>query len=139
MPTKQPNDKDKQEVDLRKRFLNPLRILSGLLGGLSGGLGAVYGTRVFNYLVHTVGPYSTKVFISGLVIAAGVGAYWFKRQNAYLYGLTEVVFGSSATIAVTFRISPNQSMLAQWITLIGCAYVIARGLSNMASAQTKNT
>jgi hypothetical protein len=63
---------------------------------------------------------------------------WVKEKNLWRYGMVEIAFGVAASISITFRMNLNQSVLAQWVALVGCAYVVARGLNNLGEARRKD-
>jgi hypothetical protein len=72
--------------------------------------------------------------LSAIIIAVGIGAYFFKQMNQHRYGFVEALFGASAVFAVAFGISPLSPTPSQLTTMVGSAYVIARGLNNWAEA-----
>jgi hypothetical protein len=45
--------------------------------------------------------------------------------------LIEVIFGTMSGFSIAFGITPDRATLVQWASLVGCSYVVARGLSNM--------
>ena len=112
-----------------------LGIATAVFYGIVLIIGKFFGRRIFAALSNLIGLHSTQVAISVLTIGAGVLAFRFKKRNQSLYGLVEVVFGATSGIAVAFTISLRSSSLTQWATLIGCAYVMARGFSNYDDAK----
>jgi hypothetical protein len=79
---------------------------------------------------------SLRFPIAAIVLISGVLAYKFKRYNQRLYGKVEVVFAIIGSFYV-IREAKVPFALAQWATLAGFTYVIARGLSNVSEADAK--
>jgi hypothetical protein len=96
------------------------------------------GSRIFVWLTRMLGLYVVQVGIFFAVVSIGVFAHWFKNKNQKWYGWVEVLFGAASSISISFRITPGQSLFAQWVALAGCVYVIARGLNNIADANSKS-
>lgn len=96
-----------------------------------------YGDRILPFLGRILGLYGTRVVIFCVVVGFGISAHVWKRKNQYTYGFGEVLFACMATGYIAFRIVPGQSVLSQWIALMGAAYVIARGLNNISDAKGK--
>jgi hypothetical protein len=71
------------------------------------------------------------------VVGFGVIAHIWKQQNQRTYGMSEVLFGIAAASFITFTLAPDKSFLSQWIGLGGAAYIVARGLNNVAEAKAK--
>jgi hypothetical protein len=80
------------------------------------------------------GDHLVQLLIIGLVIGVGFFAHEFKKWDQYFYGLVEVCFGICSTIILVFSIAPAEMHLTQWASLIGTAYVIARGRNNIHDA-----
>jgi hypothetical protein len=75
-------------------------------------------------------------FILGVgVLVAGFFAHWFKQKSQKWYGFLEVVFGLCYGFSVAFSIRPGEPMFARWATLVGCVYIVARGLNNQSDAK----
>jgi hypothetical protein len=77
-------------------------------------------------------------FLLGIgVLGAGFLAHWFKQQSQGWYGWLEVIFGLCYGFNVAFGIRPGEPMFGHWATLIGCVYIIARGLNNQSDAKRR--
>jgi hypothetical protein len=100
-------------------------------------LAKVYGSRLFGILTHTIGLHLAQIVVSAGVIAAGFLGHWFKGRNQWWYGFVEVIFGSASGVVVGFTMFAGQPLLTQWVTLVGCAYVISRGLNNISDSKKK--
>ena len=94
-----------------------------------------YWRPVFDYLIDRLGTHGTQVVIGTGICLMGFGAHAFKKHNQFLYGVVEVIFGGSSAFAVALGISSRSATPSQWATLVGCAYVIARGLNNVSDAK----
>jgi hypothetical protein len=88
-------------------------------------------------LTHTIGLHLAQIVVSAGVIAAGFLGHWFKGRNQWWYGFVEVIFGSASGVVVGFTMFAGQPLLTQWVTLVGCAYVISRGLNNISDSKKK--
>ncbi len=84
---------------------------------------------LFQWTGRKLGAHIAQTILASVVLATGVGAHWFKRKHKGWYGVTEIIFGSVLAFRVTLAMSIGQAVLSQWTALIGCAYVIARGLN----------
>jgi hypothetical protein len=113
------------------------KIVIGILIATLPELANKYASRVFATLIHAVGLHLAQIVVSIGVISAGILGHWFKRKNQRWYGFVEVVFGSASGIVIGFTMFAGQPLLTQWVTLVGCAYVISRGLNNMSEAKAK--
>ena len=108
----------------------------GLLVGIGVFIETIIGmgSVVFKWLVRTFGIHLAQFAIFCGVVAVGAFAHWFKQKNQKWYGVVEVAFGAASAGSVSFRMMPGP-LFAQWATLAGCAYVIARGLNNISQAK----
>jgi len=100
--------------------------------------------RVFHFVTGAVGLHSTQFIVAMLVVAAGFGAHRFKQTSKLFYGYSEVAFGVLSAVLVVTRINFvaaefRSLSLAQYGTLVGCAYVVARGLNNISEAKQEKT
>jgi hypothetical protein len=86
--------------------------------------------ELFRWLSQSIGVQSAHIGIWLFVCVIGVAAHTFKLVNKFRYGITEIAFGVISSGVIVFRISPNDSVFSQWAALVGCAYVIARGMNN---------
>ncbi len=75
--------------------------------------------------------------IAACVITLGFLAYEFKKKDQLSYGRLEICFGISSAITLSFSILPSEMRLSQWATLVGCVYVIARGVNNVNDGKHK--
>jgi hypothetical protein len=76
------------------------------------------------------------------VVSAGWSAHHFKRLNQLVYGYVEVFFGTISAIAIVSRtnfaaVQFTTLTLAQYGALVGCAYVVARGLNNVQDSRDR--
>jgi len=89
---------------------------------------------LFNRLLSLAGSAGVQLLIALTVIVLGVMAFVFKRRNQFWYGIIEASFGAASTITLVFSSTPSDMHLSQWAGLVGCAYVIARGTTNVSEA-----
>jgi hypothetical protein len=80
------------------------------------------------------------MLVAGIVIGAGWSAALFKRRNQLWYGYVEVFFGVMSAIAIVSRtnfaaVEFATLSLAQFGGLVGCVYVVARGLANIRESK----
>jgi hypothetical protein len=95
-------------------------------------------TLMLSSVAAKTGVATAQLLIGVCVVGAGTFAYWFKNENPLLYGKLEVIFGALSALVVSRGTDPENITLAQWATLIGAAYVVARGLNNMSEHITKS-
>ena len=91
----------------------------------------MYGYRLYVDSVRVFGTYYTQLLIGIIVITTGLLAHRFKQWNQIWYGAVEVIFGCVSSIAIASSLSPSNRILGPLSSLIGCAYVIARGMNNV--------
>lgn len=96
--------------------------------------------RAFHLLTRTIGLHWTQVLVALFVVTVGYGAHWFKQANKLWYGYSEMLFGVLSAVLVVSRINFaavefSNLTLAQYGTLVGAAYVVARGLNNVSEAR----
>lgn len=99
--------------------------------------------NTLRYIANRAGAHFTQMLVAGIVIGAGWSAARFKRQNQRWYGYVEVFFGVMSAIAIVSRtnfaaVEFAALSLAQYGGLIGSAYVVARGLTNIREAKTSH-
>ena len=97
----------------------------------------VYGYGVYIYSIQVLGTHSTQLIIALIVIASGLIAHLFKQRNQIWYGTVEMIFGSVSSLAISANLSSGSTILGPLSSLIGCAYVIARGLNNISDGRIK--
>ena len=96
-----------------------------------------YGHSLYVEMFRFFGVNFARFLIGSFVMLAGLGATLFKLKNQMWYGMVEWIFGVCAGFAIAFSMSPAKGLSTQWVALIGCAYVIARGFNNMIEAGAK--
>ena len=94
-------------------------------------------SALFNWVAHTTSLYGAQFLVAIVVVSMGVFAHWFKRMNQAWYGGVECAFGVIYGISTAFGIRPGEPMFGHWATLVGCIYIIARGLNNISDARGK--
>jgi hypothetical protein len=107
------------------------------VGGVATNVLFSFGPRLYKLSTRLIGPHLTQVLIAIAVICMGVIAHWFKRLNQRSYGIVEVVFGCVSGLCIALSMTPATAALTQWASLVGCSYVVARGLNNMYDAKSK--
>jgi hypothetical protein len=90
---------------------------------------------IYLFLVRVVGPHWTHAIIGVVVCLMGIAAHYFKRINQRAYGVVEIVIGAASGFSIAFALSADHITLPQWASLIGCSYVVARGLNNVYDAK----
>ena len=111
------------------------RIIAGMTIVLVNRLWHSYGGRAITATEQLIGPYRTKIIIGIVVVVLGFVTYEFKRLNQRWYGFVEVIFGIVYGFSIAFTMAPDKANLPQWASLVGCAYVISRGMNNMNDAK----
>jgi len=97
--------------------------------------GIRYAPEGFALASRVLGLYGAQAGVGVAVIACGVGAHRFKQKKQHWYGMVEVAFGALGGLSICFTLLPGQTLFSQWVALMGCVYVIARGLNNIAEAK----
>jgi hypothetical protein len=87
-------------------------------------------------IVAVLGLHLTQLLAAVVVAALGFAASEFKLRSKLYYGTIEVFFGVISSIAVLTKVhfTPvpvSQMSLAQVTALVGSAYVVARGFTNI--------
>jgi len=90
--------------------------------------------RTVTSLSSSLGIRNIQFSIAVGVIIVGVLAFLFKRKNQLLYGITEICFGIVSAVTLATSALPSEMRLTQWASLVGCVYVVARGLANVSDA-----
>ena len=91
---------------------------------------------MFPLATRLLGIYGVQILIAISIIAIGFLAYEFKKRDQLSYGRVEICFGISSVLALAFSTLPNEIHLPQWVSLVGSAYVIARGRNNVSEAKS---
>jgi hypothetical protein len=95
------------------------------------------GPALYAITARAISPHLTQLLIGSFVVAVGFAAHWFKGKNQHWYGRIEVLFGIVSAFSIAVSLSADRPWLPQGATLVGCAYVIARGMNNMSDAKAK--
>jgi hypothetical protein len=82
-----------------------------------------------------LGDYGTKLLVTTCIVGLGLLAYEFKKRDQLFYGRVEICFGIASAITLAFSSKPNEMHLTQWASLVGAAFVIARGRNNISDAR----
>lgn len=123
---------------LAKPWLEDPRLMVVMVVIIALEVGAIMlAVRGAIFLEKRIGIQTTQYVIAAGVIGAGVAAHSFRKAHQLLYGMMEVVFAGMASIRVSLHLQPQQIILSQWVALVGCAYVVVRGLSNVSEARKK--
>jgi len=85
--------------------------------------------------VRFLGDYGAKLLVATCIVALGFLAYEFKKRDQLLYGRIEICFGIASGITLAFSSMPNEMHVTQWASLVGSAFVIARGRNNISDAK----
>jgi hypothetical protein len=111
-------------VALQSRFGMTAAKISSQPGGLVNGL---------------MNAHFAQIFAVSAVTLVGLLAYVFKKRNQLAYGTFEVVFAGLVAAKVVSGLLPREMPLAQWATLGGLAYVVARGLNNIVARKAQRS
>jgi hypothetical protein len=100
--------------------------------------------RFFHEITSAIGLHGTQALVAMLVIIGGWSAYRFKQANKLWYGYSEITFGVVSAVLIVSRVNFaavefRTLSLAQYGTLVGAAYVVARGLTNASEAREEET
>jgi hypothetical protein len=104
-----------------------------------GRLARTKGPALYAMTSRAIGPHLTQFIIGASVVFIGFAAHWFKGKSQRWYGRVEVLFGIASGFSIALNLSADHAWLPQGATLVGCAYVIARGLNNSSEAKAKLT
>jgi hypothetical protein len=96
-----------------------------------------YRTKTFLYLDQVLGRTAAQLTLAFLVLLVAALASVMKQRQQGLYGLTEIVFGAGSAVNIALAMAPGSSTSAHWLGLLGCAYIIASGLSNVTEWQDR--
>ncbi len=120
----------------RRRVLKRQVFLSIVFGIVVAYVDA-HGVAFFRFLTQRVHPLLLGLLFGTGVSVLGWTAHWFKLRNQIWYGAIEVVFGMISGFDISADFSINRPLAPQFAALIGCAYVIARGLNNVDEGRVK--
>jgi len=126
-----PRISDASSAKKSKRLIQLAAPLVSFLAVLAAFLMMGHGEQLYHASINEFGLHVTQILVSITIIAIGVAAYSFKRWNQGLYGLVEMLFATAAVFGVARTLTPQKLLLAQWATLGGFAYVVARGSGNV--------
>lgn len=133
--------KDLEEMERELKKLernNNIGLISAILA-VYFGLDSHYhlSSALFNWVARTTSLYGAQFLVAIVVISLGFAAHLFKRINQRWYGGVECAFGVIYGVSTAFGIRPGEPMFGHWATLVGCIYIIARGLNNISDARGK--
>jgi hypothetical protein len=111
-----------------------------LLLGLPWSIGlfgtAYYGYSYIDALFDAYGQIVSsavgKTLVGMMVILFGLAAYLLRHRNKVLYGQLEVFFAAASAAGIASKLKPGETLLSQWVGLMGAAYVVSRGMNNWA-------
>src|ERR1035441_2423442 len=131
---KQPDTSPQERREIRKRLkdaLNAAFVSIAFVGSLAVALWlSKYGDQILRYLVHFLGLKTVQFLVAITVLLLGGIAYGFKRFRQHTYGTGEIIFGVVASIVALDNLAVT-NFFPTLITLAGCVYVVARGVSNV--------
>jgi len=87
--------------------------------------------------IKLLGVHGAQILIVCSVLVLGFGAALFKKIAQFYYGWCELVFATASAIWIVKDSLGATVVLSQWTALIGSAYIVARGMGNMAEAKIK--
>ncbi len=90
-----------------------------------------YAREGYSWIVQTFGLQATHLLLAAAVVMFGVSAFVFKSNYQRVYGIVEVGFAFVAAIVSARQIKPEGDWSGPVATLIGCVYIVSRGLGNM--------
>jgi hypothetical protein len=129
----------RRHLGARTHVLLIFSLLIGLFGGalvnifFVGSRLDIFITDADKRLFTRLGPDGTRVYFAVLAVCIGYGAYSFKRFSPTLYGICEVLFATIGAFYASKGISPEALFSSTgWWALGGCAYIVQRGLNNIA-------
>lgn len=125
-------------IAMLEEFWRIIAIVGGVIAG-------VYATNIqdpiahrwFESIVLLVGIHKAQLLVFFTIISLGVVAHGIKRLNQSNYGMLEIVFGAVSAFSISSNMKPGEPLFGKWAVLIGCAYVIARGLNNVHDARAR--
>lgn len=94
-----------------------------------------YGDIAYDTVATELGEHVAQIAIAVVAVTIGACMHWFKRQNLMLYALIEIAFGVASAFSVSQSMNMSTVMLTQVAALVGCAFIVSRGLDNLALTQ----
>ena len=85
--------------------------------------------------LETMIRYHLELTLPLFVLGFGYAAHWFKTKSQYWYGCSEVAMATALALNVARGMNPGEPMFSRWAALVGTAYIVARGLSNISDAK----
>ncbi len=92
---------------------------------------APFVRRGYTWMMQACGVAVSHLLLATLVMALGVSAFIFKSKYQRTYGIVEVLFAGVAAVVAARQIKVGQDWSGQLATLVGCIYIVSRGLSNV--------
>ncbi|HUA33599.1 MAG TPA: hypothetical protein VMA09_08330 [Candidatus Binataceae bacterium] len=94
-----------------------------------------YGDIAYDKVAAELGEHVAQIAIAVVAVATGAFMHWFKRRNLMLYALIEVAFGVASAFSISQSMNTSSILLTQVAALVGCAFIVSRGLDNLALTQ----
>jgi cation transport ATPase len=94
-----------------------------------------YGSRTYEVITGEFGEHAVQIAIALVTILIGVGVHFFRIKNLTLYALVEIAFGVASAFVISAGLSTAGRFLPRVAALVGCAYIVGRGLENLEKAR----
>lgn len=96
--------------------------------------------QIFHFLTSTLGLHAAQILVSIIVLFAGWCVHTLRQWSKLYFGMMQIGFGVVSAVVVVSAVnltSINLSnvSLAQLVTLLGCVFVIGRGLTDCHEAR----
>ena len=92
---------------------------------------APYAGQGYSWAMQTLGLQAAHLLLAASVISLGIGAFFFKTDYQPAYGVVELLFAAVGAVIAARQIHPGGDWSGQIATLIGCVYIVSRGLGNI--------
>jgi hypothetical protein len=87
--------------------------------------------RIMHWIAGVMSWGPLQVVVGLAVLAVGALAYRFKRDHQFLFGLVELPVALATAMISAGGISRSPDSFSRIATIVGCIYVVSRGLENM--------
>ena len=127
-----------EDFKKRKDFI---RVIDVLIRAVSSLLCAYGLFLAFPVVVHALSDqlssFRIRLVVVALVYAVGYLAHAFKQRNQSTYGSLEVIFGLACAFKFVAHMDFGRVLIYEWAALIGCCYIVTRGMNNMQEAKQR--
>ncbi len=114
----------------RKGMVDPLFLWVALIPTIIPILTAIFAFHLNKIVLYCLSyPIQTSIVIS----LTGIALMWYRSRHRITYGVMEVTFGFFSILGILTSSSTIHVNYAFSLSLIGCLYIIVRGLDNICN------